>query len=168
VRLCAEHLPYGYTTDELLDAERGFGPIAMHYRDGWSFVAESSTSYDVVVVDLPDERTEPVQHNRLYGAEFLRACRNIGPVVTFQAGCPTLWRNASLQRSWRRFHETFDTVLYFGSDEHEWAFLSGLTVAVADVVAAMSARMATLRYQPQTIDADSLIASTIPPKTLRS
>jgi diaminopimelate decarboxylase/spermidine synthase len=168
VRLCAEHLPYGYTTDELLTAERGLGPITVHYCDGWSFVAEASASYDVVVVDLPDERTEPAQHNRLYDTDFLRTCRDIGRVVVFQAGCPTLWRNESLQCSWRRFHETFETVLYFGSDEHEWAFLSGLPEAVADPVAAMSARLATLPYQPQTIDANSLIASTIPPKTLRA
>jgi diaminopimelate decarboxylase/spermidine synthase len=168
VRLCAEHLPYGYTTSELLTAERGLGPITVHYRDGWSFVNESSTLYDVVVVDLPDERTEPVQHNRLYGADFLRRCRNIGRVVVFQAGCPTLWRNESLQYSWRRFHKTFDTVVYFGSDEHDWAFLSGLAEAAADPVAAMSARLAALPYQPRTIDADSLIASTIPPKTLRA
>jgi spermidine synthase len=168
VRLCAQHLPYGYTTDELLDAERGLGPITVHYRDGWSFVADSCSSYDVVVVDLPDERTEPVQHNRLYDADFLSTCRNIGRVVVFQAGCPTLWRNESLQRSWRRFCETFNTVVYFGSDEHEWAFLSGLAEPVADPVAAMSARLAALPYQPRTIDADSLIAATIPPKTLRS
>jgi diaminopimelate decarboxylase/spermidine synthase len=168
VRLCAEHLPYGYSTAELLGAEKGLGPITVHYCDGWSFVAEAGASYDVVVVDLPDERTEPAQHNRLYDTDFLRTCRDIGGVVVFQAGCPTLWRNESLQYSWRRFHETFDTVLYFGSDEHEWAFLSGLAEAVADPVAAMSARLAALPYQPQTIDANSLIASTIPPKTLRA
>ena len=168
VKLCAQHLPYGYTTDELLSAEKGLGPITVHYRDGWSFVAESSTSYDVVVVDLPDERTEPVQHNRLYEVDFLRACRDTGRVVVFQAGCPTLWRNDSLRYSWRRFHETFDAVVYFGSDEHEWAFLTGLGHAVPDPVAAMSARLPTLPYQPRTIDTDSLIASTIAPKTLRS
>lgn len=168
VKLCAQHLPYGYTTDELLSAEKGLGPITVHYRDGWSFVAESSTSYDVVVVDLPDERTEPVQHNRLYEVGFLRACRDTGRVVAFQAGCPTLWRNDSLRYSWHRFHETFDAVVYFGSDEHEWAFLTGLGRAVPDPVAAMSARLPTLPYQPRTIDTDSLIASTIAPKTLRS
>jgi len=168
VWLCAEHLPYGYTVDELRRAEKGLGPITVHYRDGWSFVDESAASYDIVVVDLPDERTKPVQHNRLYSADFLKRCRTIGRVVVFQAGCPTLWRNESLQCSWRRFHETFDTVVYFGSDEHEWAFLTGLAEAVADPVSAMSARLVTLPYTPQTIDADSLIASTIPPKALRA
>jgi diaminopimelate decarboxylase/spermidine synthase len=167
VRLCAEHLPYGYTVDELRSAEAGLGAITMHYRDGLRFAAESSTSYDVVVVDLPDERPEPVQQNRLYDVDFLRTCRNLGRVVVFQAGCPTLWRNESLRESWRRFRETFTTVAYFGSDEHEWSFLSGLPVAVADPVAEMSARLAALPYRPQTIDAASLIASTVPPKTVR-
>ena len=104
--------------------------------------------YDVVVIDLPDERTEPAQHNRLYDAAFLERCRDIGRVVVVQAGCPTLWRNESLHLSWQRFHETFDTVVYFGSDEHEWAFLSGLAGACEDPVAAMSARLPTLPYRP--------------------
>src|SRR5581483_1556868 len=113
---------------------------------------------DIVVVDLPDERTEPAQHNRLYGDDFLRTCRDIGSVVVFQAGCPTLWRNTSLLRSWRRFHETFDAVVYFGSDEHEWAFLCGLADSTGEPVAVMSARLAALPYQPHTIDAASLVA----------
>ncbi|OBA79208.1 hypothetical protein A9W99_03455 [Mycobacterium sp. 1164966.3] len=167
VRLCAEHLPYGYTSDELRRAEGGIGPVTMLYCDGSSFAERCTARYDIVVVDLPDERTEPAQHNRLYAGDFLRTCRGIGSVVVFQAGCPTLWRNASLQSSWRRFHETFDTVVYFGSDEHEWAFLSGLAGFTGDPVAVMSARLATLPYQPLTIDADSLVAATVPPKTLR-
>ena len=44
VRLCAEHLPYGYTVDELLRAERGLGPVAMHYCDGWDFVDRATGS----------------------------------------------------------------------------------------------------------------------------
>ena len=88
VRLCAEHLPYGYTVDELLRAESGLGPVAMHYGDGWDFVARCSAPYDIVVVDLPDERTAPAQHNRLYDADFLARCRKIGRVVIGQAGCP--------------------------------------------------------------------------------
>lgn len=168
VRLCAEHLPYGYTVDELLRAEKGLGPVAVHYRDGWDFVDRSTVPYDIVVVDLPDERSEPAQHNRLYDVGFLERCRKIGQVVVGQAGCPTLWRNETLHWSWRRFRETFDTVVYFGSDEHEWAFLSGLCGAGPDnLIATMSARLATLPYRPRTIDADSLIACTVPPKALR-
>src|SRR5258708_3019222 len=165
---CAEHLPYGYSMDELLTAEQGFGPVTMHYCDGWDFVEKSTAPYDIVVVDLPDERTEPAQHNRLYDADFLERCRDIGGVVTGQAGCPTLWRNESLHLSWRRFHEIFGTVLYFGSDEHEWAFLSGVSgQPCEDPVSAMSARLRTLPYQPRTIDAESLASSTVPPKALR-
>jgi diaminopimelate decarboxylase/spermidine synthase len=168
VRLCAEHLPYGYTMDELRRAETGLAPVTMHYCDGWDFVERSSDSYDIVVVDLPDERTEPAQHNRLYDAGFLERCRNIGRVVVVQAGCPTLWRNESLQLSWQRFHETFDTVVYFGSDEHEWAFLSGLAGRCEDPIAAMSARMPALAYRPRSIDTESLIASTVAPRALRA
>jgi diaminopimelate decarboxylase/spermidine synthase len=167
VRMSALHLPYGYTIDELRRAEGSFGPVTMHYRDGWEFVDRCTVAYDIVVVDLPDERTAPAQHNRLYELDFLKKCRGIGRVVVSQAGCPTLWRNESLHSSWQRFHETFDTVLYFGSDEHEWAFLSGLSGTVKSPVAVMSARLPTLAYQPRTIDADSLVASTVPPKALR-
>lgn len=168
VRLCAEHLPYGYTFAELHSAERALGPITMHYRDGWDFVDQCTEPYDIVVVDLPDERSEPAQHNRLYEGEFLRRCREIGQVVVDQAGCPTLWRNETLRKSWQRFHETFGTVVYFGSDEHEWAFLTGLSGPVhSDPVALMAARLPSLAYRPQTIDADTLVASTVAPKALR-
>src|SRR5271157_518774 len=167
VRLCAEHLPYGYSMDELRRAESGLGPVTVHYGDGWDFVDRTTGSYDVVLVDLPDERTEPAQHNRLYGVDFLERCRAIGGVVVSQAGCPALWRNETLRRSWRRFHETFATVVYFGSDEHEWAFLSGVAEARDDPVAGMRARLRTLPYRPATIDAGSLGASTVPPKALR-
>lgn len=171
VRLCAAHLPYGYTPDELRRAEEGLGPISVHYRDGWDFLNDfagrSTAPYDVVVIDLPDERNDPAQHNRLYDAEFLRRCRDSGRVVVGQAGCPTLWRNDSLLRSWRRFHETFTTVLYFGSDEHEWAFLSGSAEPIDDPVAVMSARFPALSYRPRTIDAASLAGSTVPPRSLR-
>jgi diaminopimelate decarboxylase/spermidine synthase len=167
VRLCAQHLPYGYTVDELRDAEAGFGPVTVHYRDGVEFVDHARTAYDIVVIDLPDERTEPAQHNRLYDADFLQRCRGVGRVVVAQAGCPTLWRNQSLLSSWRRFHQTFDTVVYFGSDEHEWAFLSGLTDACDDPAAVMSQRLVTLPYRPRSIDAHTLTAATVAPKSLR-
>ncbi|MBX9979381.1 MAG: alanine racemase [Mycobacterium gordonae] len=167
VRLCAEHLPYGYSTAELRRAEQGIGPITMHYRDGWDFVDGAPLSYDVVVVDLPDERSGSAQHNRLYDIDFLQRCRALGRVVVDQAGCPTLWRNETLLSSWRRFRETFATVVYFGSDEHEWAFLSGLSEPVEDPVSLMSERLQSLAYRPLTIDGVSLIGATVPPKALR-
>jgi spermidine synthase len=79
VRQCARLLPYGYSTDELAAAENGAGPVRVHYADGWDFVASAhgdyDSRYDIVVVDLPDERSSAdAQHNRLYGPEFLRRC----------------------------------------------------------------------------------------------
>ncbi|GFG65737.1 hypothetical protein MKUB_32270 [Mycobacterium kubicae] len=168
VRLCAEHLPYGYTPAELRAAENGAGPVRVHYCDGWDFVDRCAEPYDIVVVDLPDERVEPSQHNRLYDTEFLHKCRDIGGVVVGQAGCPTLWRNESLRWSWRRFQQTFDDVVYFGSDEHEWAFLSGLSGRrVLDPVSVMSARLPTLPYRPHTLDAAALVGGTVAPRSVR-
>jgi spermidine synthase len=174
VRRCAELLPYGYSTAELAAAERGEGPVRVHYADGWDFVAQGS-GFDVVVVDLPDERDEgngrPVQHNRLYGVEFLRRCARAirdGGVVTSQAGCPTLWRNAGLLRVWRRFHSVFGTVVYYGSDEHEWAFLSARPDLVPDPAPLMADRLATLPYRPATLDAPALRTRTLAPYALRA
>ncbi|GAB7191595.1 spermidine synthase [Kineococcus sp. NUM-3379] len=173
VRLCAEHLPYGYSPAELDAALRGEGPVRVHLTDGYEFVraAAGGPGYDVVVVDLPDERAdEDAQHNRLYGAEFLRMCAAVlapGGVVVSQAGCPTLWRNGTLRTSWRRFREVFGSVLYYGSDEHEWAFLFGRADEVADPAALAAGRLGACRYRPVSIDAAALTGNTVPPHSLR-
>jgi len=174
VRRCAEHLPYGYTVSELASAERGDGPIRMHYTDGWAFVADAAAGshrYDIVLIDLPDEHTDAsAQHNRLYGTEFLRMCRSIlatGGVVANQAGCPTLWRNETLLSSWRRYTETFGTTAYFGSDEHEWAFLFGKADETPDPVALMIDRLSRCAYQPTSIDAQALAGCSVPPYQVR-
>lgn len=162
VELCAAHLPYGYKPAELLEV----GPLHLHYTDGWSFVANTSARYDLIAIDLPDEHPGPAQHNRLYQTDFLARCRGIlapGGVVVTQAGCPTLWRNHTLTQSWHRFHEVFETVVYYGSDEHEWAFLSGL----ADPTP-VSFDLGSIGYKPHTVDADALRANTIPPFHLRN
>ena len=175
VRLCARHLPYGYTESELDSAERGEGPVAVHYADGWEYVrkaAESGDRYDIVLVDLPDEREHDpaAQHNRLYGADFMAMCRDAttpGGVVVNQAGCPTLWRNETLIRSLATFDETFGTVSCFSSDEHEWAFVSGRAERVDDPTGLMLHRLAASRYQPRTIDADALRSRTVLPYHVR-
>ena len=176
VRVCANLLPYGYTPDELAAAERGDGAVRVHYADGWEFVkaaADSASGYDIVVVDLPDERGDDpdAQHNRLYAEQFLRRCAAAvrdGGVVVSQAGCPTLWRNAGLRRMWQRFHAVFGTVFYFGSDEHEWAFLSGRADRLAEPVAAMAERLRRLPYRPSTLDAAGLRAAAIAPHAVRA
>lgn len=173
VRACAEHLPYGYRTEELADLEAGNGRIHLHYADGWSFLDQAPpTGYDLVVVDLPDERADEgdEQHNRLYGADFVRRCQEVlapGGVVAFQAGCPTMWRNETLVRAWNRFRSIFDTVLYFGSDEHEWAFLFGRVEMIDDPTNVLLEALPNSSYQPSTIDDASFIGSTVPPMSLR-
>ncbi|KAA9158399.1 spermidine synthase [Amycolatopsis acidicola] len=169
VHACAEHLPYGYTPDELAAAERGEGPVRVHYRDGWEFLAAAEPGYDVVVIDLPDENDDAeAQHNRLYGKEFLLRCTEVlapGGVVCSQAGCPTMWRNETLISAWRRFKTALGTVLYYGSDEHEWAFLSG---RADDATPDLAARLAGLPYRPETIDAVALRGNTVPPRLVRA
>ncbi|MBO0852961.1 MAG: adenosylmethionine decarboxylase [Nocardia sp.] len=173
VELCARHLPYGYTPADLAAAERGDGAIRMHFADGWDFLAEAEsagTRYDVIVIDLPDERVEQAQHNRLYETEFLTRCRSLlaaGGVLAAQAGCPTMWRNETLKRSWRRFADLFTTVVPYGSDEHEWTFLFGVTEYIDDPVERMCRRIGELPYRAETVDARALRRGAVEPHGLR-
>ncbi|ASR35411.1 spermidine synthase [Prauserella marina] len=172
VRACAEHLPYGYSAAELAEAEHGEGPVRVHYQDGWEFLAASPGGYDLVVIDLPDENDdEAAQHNRLYGTEFLSRCAAAlapGGVVVCQAGCPTLWRNETLIAAWRRFTALFGTVAYYGSDEHEWAFLSGRADRVPDPIGTMVDRLDRSAYRPASIDGPALRACGVPPYSVRA
>lgn len=174
VRACAEHLPYGYTTDEIPALQRGDGPITLHFGDGVAFLEQAPPEgYDLVVVDLPDERADDAdgQHNRLYGLEFLQRCQTVlapGGVVAFQAGCPTVWRNETLIRAYNRFRSVFESVTYFGSDEHEWAFLFGRAEPVDDPTNLMLENLPNSEYQPRTIDDASLIGCTVPPYSVRN
>ena len=174
VGACAEHLPYGYTPADVERARRGEGPVRLSYEDGWRFLADARARgdrYDVIVIDLPDENTDPdAQHNRLYGKDFLTRCTELladGGVVSCQAGCPTLWRNETLLAAWQRFHEVFGTVLYFGSDEHEWAFLSGRADRVEDAPALVGRRFGDRGARASTLDAETLRGGTVAPYTLR-
>jgi spermidine synthase len=173
VRACAAHLPYGYSTAELAAAERHEGPVHVHYADGAEFVRRTDQRYDVVVVDLPDERPdEPdAQLNRLYAAPFLRRCADLltdGGVVVSQAGSPAVWRDETLRTAWRRFHDVFAQVVPYVSDEHEWAFLVGRTVAGADPVGEMVSRLRRLADRPTSIDAEMLRSRTVPSIRLRN
>jgi spermidine synthase len=173
VRACAEHLPYGYSPDRLVAAEHHRGPVRMHYADGMSFVEESTDRYDIVVVDLPDERPdEPdAQLNRLYTASFLTRCRDLvgdDGVVVSQAGSPALWRDETLRAACTRFHDVFGQVVPYTSDEHEWTFLAGRATAGPDPVGEMTDRLTHLPAPPASIDATALRARSVLPFRLRS
>lgn len=175
VRACAEHLPYGYTVDELAAAERGDGNVRMHFRDGWEFLAEAadaSRRYDVVVIDLPDENDDPeAQHNRLYGKDFLLRCAGVltdGGVIACQIGCPTVWRNDTLRRGWDRFRETFGTVVHYGSDEHEWSFLSARVDRLDNPTERLIAGLRSTHYRPVSIDEQALLRGTVLPHSIRN
>ena len=174
VEACARELPYGYTPSELAKAVNQDGPIRVHYRDGWEFLAEAAAGtdrYDVVVIDLPDETTDPeAQHNRLYGEDFLANCAAVlapGGVVSTQAGCPTVWRNETLKLSWERFTRAFGTVAYYGSDEHEWAFVSARQDTIESPVEEMCDRLESLPYSPASIDSAALRSNATPPMEVR-
>ena len=159
---------------ELTAAEKGEGPVTIHFADGWSFLDTAPPEgYDIVVVDLPDERADDAdgQHNRLYGLEFVQRCQSVlsaGGVVAFQGGCPTVWRNETLIRAYNRFQSAFETVTYFGSDEHEWAFLFGRVEPIDDPINLMLEALPTSGYEPRTIDDASLIGATVAPYSLRN
>lgn len=177
VRACAEHLPYGYTPAELAAAERHEGPVRMHYTDGAAFVDECGlrhdpAGYDVIVVDLPDERPDDpsAQLNRLYAEPFLGRCAGLlapGGVVVSQAGSPAMWRDGTLRAAWRRFGAVFGQVVPYLSAEHEWAFLLGTQEPVADPAGQMIGRLAALRYRPASIDIAALRTRTVPWLRLR-
>ena len=67
----------------------------------------------------------------------------------------------------QRFRSVFGTVVYYGSDEHEWAFLSGCQDPVLDHVTLLTERLAELPYRPFTLDAADLRTRTTPPHALR-
>ncbi|WP_216895469.1 adenosylmethionine decarboxylase [Nocardia alni] len=173
VELCAKHLPYGYAEADLAEAVAQAGPIKMHYADGWDFLAEAEAAgvrYDMICIDLPDERVEDAQHNRLYEDEFLQRCRALlaeGGVLAAQAGCQTMWRNETLKRSWDRFHDLFPTVVPYVSDEHEWTFIFGTPKVLADPVAKMVETLSRLPYRAETVDERALIRGAIEPHAFR-
>ena len=57
--------------------------------DGYEYLTNDKSSYDVIIIDLPDPRT--IELSRLYSFEFYKTCyrvlRNNGVIVT-QAGSP--------------------------------------------------------------------------------
>ncbi|ANY10394.1 S-adenosylmethionine decarboxylase [Pseudonocardia sp. HH130630-07] len=176
VRICAEHLPYGYTPGTLAAAERGDGPVRLTYGDGRQYVLDATEQWDLVVVDLPDERPdEPAaQINQLYAEDFVRACAQRltpGGVLVFQAGSPAVWRDATLRSAWQRFRSVFEPSggrgVYVGCEEHEWAFLAGVREPLDDPGATAVAHLARVRSLPTLWDEESLRHRLVAPFALR-
>ncbi|MHA6799405.1 spermidine synthase [Bounagaea algeriensis] len=180
VRICAEHLPYGFTLEDVRAAESGDGAIRLHYQDGADFVraAPPEARYDVIVLDLPEEQEEfDLPHNALYEADFLRECQRLlapnGVLSTHVSrpylSLPTADSAASLVRPWRRFGEVFGTRVYFRADEQPWgAIMLGRDDVIADPVARMRQRLTELRYRPRTMDDRALLSATHVPMVLRT
>jgi spermidine synthase len=104
-----------------------------------------------------------------------------------------LWRNATLATAFARFRAVFGTVAYYGSDEHEWAFLFGRADTgridsgrvdsgraddvefpqssrddvTSSPIADMVQRLPGLAYRPRTIDAAALSRCSVPPHSVR-
>nr|WP_222131955.1 adenosylmethionine decarboxylase [Pseudonocardia sp. C8] len=176
VRICAEYLPYGYTPASLAAAERGDGPVQVRYADGRQFVLDSTEHWDLIIVDLPDERPdEPdAQINRLYAEDFVRACADRltpGGVLVYQAGSPAVWRDATLRSAWQRFASVFGETggrgVYIGCEEHEWAFLAGVREPMDDPGATAAARLTSMPARPELWDEVSLRHRLVAPLALR-
>ncbi len=56
VRLCASHLPYGYSDEDVTAALQGDGVVKLIVQDGFSYVQrclENGEKFDIIVMDLP-------------------------------------------------------------------------------------------------------------------
>ncbi len=173
VRLCAEFLPYGYTTD---DVERGLaasGPVELLFEDAFAYIdqcVETNSKFDIIVMDLPDEQIGDAQQNRLYQEAFLKKIGTLlsseGAFIT-QAGSTTYWRNETLVRTLRRMDNVFTSTAFFEMEEQDWAWVVGTNFNCTDVTARMSERLPKLSYTPQFIDAASIQKATIIPASIR-
>lgn len=181
LRICAEHLPYGYDLDALRRAESGTGPIRLHYDDGIRFASAAlrdGARYDLVVLDLPEEDEDSgTGSNTMYGQDFFEALYALledGGVLSTHISRPHLSVPASdsvrsFVAPWHRLGNVFDSRMYFRSDEQPWAaVMSGRRGRGAAPLSWMLERFAALSWSPSTIDRDALLAGTRLPAALRN
>lgn len=177
LRICAEDLPYGFTTEDVRVAERGRGAVRLHYGDGVRYVRDAladRVGYDLIVLDLPEEHDE-TDGGSASGRAFLARCRDLlnpGGVVSTHVcrpyvSAPTVDSAESLVRAWQTFGELFGTRVYFRSDEQPWAaVMLGRADAVAGPVNRMCAGIDRFGYKPRTLDSLSLRRATHLPRVL--
>ncbi len=173
VRLCAEFLPYGYTPEDIARGTAGKGPVAIVFQDAFSYVEsciETKETFDIIVMDLPDEQVGEAQQNRLYEEAFLKKVGALlspdGAFIT-QAGSTTYWRNETLVRTLGRMKNAFETTAFFEMEEQDWAWVVGTNFECDDVAQHMSARLDKLDYIPQFVDATSIPKATTIPLSIR-
>ena len=131
VNLCARHLPYGYTTD---DVDRLVYSGNLIFEDGLKFLEKNHGLWDLIVMDLPDETESASEASDLYSIYSLKLIHSRlsddGIFIT-QAGCATAWRNETLKRMWTKMKEVFvrdvcpERLKIWNCPEHEWAWMLG-------------------------------------------
>ena len=180
VRLCTEHLPYGFDVDDLRRAEQGAGAIRLYYDDGLTFLDQArraGSRYDVIVLDLPEESEDATSEQDVYlRHSVLERCRAVlepGGVVSTHVSrpylsVPTSDSIASLRRPWREFGNVFGTRVYFRSDEQPWgAIMLGRADVVSHPVDTMRKTITDLPYPPRTMDEQTLLRANQLPSVLR-
>lgn len=174
VQMCASHLPYGYSNDDVKAALRGDGVVKLVVQDGFSYVKtclENGEEFDVIVMDLPDEQAGgDAQQNRLYDDAFLGSLSDLltpGGAFITQAGNCAYWRNESLKHAWKRMNGIFETAVFYELDEQDWAWIVGLKSKCADPRAKMKAKLPSLPLAPTFIDSLAIERCTVPPISIR-
>ena len=171
VRACASFLPYGYSVKDVDAVQLMGAKFKMYFGDGYAFLKDQpDASFDIVVVDLPDEDASGDQHNRLYSTDFLEeiACKLTpqGCIIS-QAGNPAYWRNDTLRLSLQRFKHIFENTAYFEMEEHDWAWVLGSKLPVRDVCETMIENLSKLNHIPEFIDVVSIPKATTIPISIR-
>ena len=174
VRMCASHLPYGYSEDDVEAALQGNGVIKLIAQDGFSYVQQclqTGEKFDVIVMDLPDEQsTCSAQQNRLYEEIFIQDISGLlttGGAFITQAGNCAYWRNHSLKKAWKRMNDVFETTVFYELDEHDWAWIVGLNSTCEDPPAKMKIRLQSIPVAPTFIDNLTIERGTVPPISIR-
>ncbi len=173
VRLCAEFLPYGYSPEDITKSIEGDSKVRILFEDAFTFIdrcAENGETFDVIVMDLPDEQLGDAQQNRLYQEGFLK---KVGLLLTVegafitQAGSTTYWRNETLVRTLKRMQNVFATSVFFEMEEQDWAWTVGTNFLCENAAERMIARLSQLSYVPEFIDEQSIRKATIVPASIR-
>ncbi|CAI8723921.1 MULTISPECIES: spermidine synthase [Pseudomonas] len=172
MRACGEHLPYGYTEEEIKRyvSANDDSAIKIIIGDGKEYITNllgKGKTYDLIVMDIPDEGPETEGlYNESFWADVKSLLSPDGAFIT-QAGNSCLWRCKTLKESYERMQKVFHHVTYFEVDEQDWVWLVGHAGKVELSTEQMQRKLSSSKYDPQYIDAVSLSRSVIAPKVMR-